>query len=120
MCAGCGPASLRVLSQHALRQHLLNCCIAIEDDIILDQKALVEDHAGQLVCQAYMTAYIMHAASHTYSAAGLNVSQWTHNTTLALSSGPLLRPGASASYPIYLPLGKLGHVQMTAFVTISA
>ena len=73
MGAGCGPASLRVLSQYALRQHLLNCCIAIEDDISQHQKALVKDHAGQLVCQAYVTAYILHAASHRYSAAEINV-----------------------------------------------
>lgn len=58
MGAGCGPASLRVLSQHALRQHLLNCCTAIEDDISQDPKAMVQEHAGQLVCQADMTAYM--------------------------------------------------------------
>ena len=47
MGAGCGPASLQILSQLALRQHILNCCNAIRDKITQRQEVIVKEHAGQ-------------------------------------------------------------------------
>ena len=44
--AGCGPPTLQVLSQRALRQHIVNCCNAIQQTITQQQEAVIKQHSG--------------------------------------------------------------------------